>query len=313
MIHVKNLCKKYSSFEALKDISFDVEKGEVVGFLGPNGAGKTTTMRILTGYLPMTSGKVEIDGLDVYEESLKVRSKIGYLPETTPLYMDMTVKEYVSYIAELKKISKEERKEQVKKAMNDCGVGHIKDKLIKTLSKGFKQRVGIAQALVGNPEVLILDEPTIGLDPNQIVEIRNLIKDLGKEKTVILSTHILQEVSATCNKVIIISEGKIVAIDSPENLTSRLSGGMRVDITVKGPESEIRTCLEGLDAIKEVKEAGQEGGIATLRVFAKEGQDPREVIASAVVRNGWGLKEMRREAVNLEEIFMKLTKDDKKS
>ncbi|MBU1167677.1 ABC transporter ATP-binding protein [Patescibacteria group bacterium] len=307
MIKVKNLTKKYQNSKALQDVSFEVAKGEVVGFLGPNGAGKTTTMRILTGFLPMTSGQATIDGLDVFKDSLKIREKIGYLPETTPLYPEMSILEFLNFIAELKKVPREKRQEDVSRSLDKCDLEDVKNKIIKTLSKGYRQRVGIAQALLGNPDVLILDEPTIGLDPKQIIQIRKLIKNLGREKTIILSTHILQEVSAVCDKVIIINEGKTVAIDTPENLTSKFSGGMIVNITVKGNAEQVKNCLSGLENIKEVNIKNQTEGKVQLEVKSKGKSDSREIIASAIVRNGWGLLEISQEKMGLEEIFVKLT------
>lgn len=310
MIKVKNLAKKYNNFEALRGVSFEIKKGEIVGFLGPNGAGKTTTMRILTGYMPMTAGEATVDGLDVFEDSLKVRQKIGYLPETTALYMDMTVAEYLRFMAELKKVPRQDIKKEIDSACGKCGLEKVKDVIIKTLSKGYKQRVGIAQAILGNPDVVILDEPTIGLDPNQIVEIRNLIKELGKTTTVILSTHILQEVSATCDKVIIINEGRIVAVDTPENLTNSMSGGMRVTIAVRGKEEDVLECLNGLDDVEKATKLSAKKGVVLVDVDAKKDADPRETIAAAIVRNEWGLLSMEKKSVDLEQIFMKLTGDE---
>lgn len=310
MIKVKNLAKKYNNFEALRGVSFEIKKGEIVGFLGPNGAGKTTTMRILTGYMPMTAGEATVDGLDVFEDSLKVRQKIGYLPETTALYMDMTVAEYLRFMAELKKVPRQDIKKEIDSACGKCGLEKVKDVIIKTLSKGYKQRVGIAQAILGSPDVVILDEPTIGLDPNQIVEIRNLIKELGKTTTVILSTHILQEVSATCDKVIIINEGKIVAVDTPENLTSSMSGGMRVTVAIRGKETDVIECLDGLDDVEKATKLSSKKGVVLVEVDAKKDADPREKIAAAIVRNEWGLLSMEKKSVDLEQIFMKLTGDE---
>lgn len=309
MISVKNLSKKFNKQEVLRNVSFEINKGEVVGFLGPNGAGKTTTMRILTGFIPMTSGLAKIDNLDVFEDSLKIRKKVGYLPETTPLYQDMTVNEYLKFIAEIKQVAKEKREEQITSCKQKCGLTEVEDKLIKTLSKGYKQRVGIAQALIGEPEVLILDEPTIGLDPKQIIEIRNLIKNLGKSKTVILSTHIMQEVSAVCDKVIIINEGRIVATDTPENLTSSLAGGMKVKLLVKGPAAEISRCLSSLDSVKKAEVISEKKDGVTIKIESEKNNDPRQVVASAIIRNNWGLLEMTQESMNLEDIFLKLTKN----
>lgn len=310
MIKVKNLTKKYSNFEALRGVTFEVGKGEIVGFLGPNGAGKTSTMRILTGYMPMTSGEVTVDGLDVFEDSLAVRKKIGYLPETTALYPDMTVKEYLDFVCDLKNIAKADRVDQIERVNKKCGLGDVQDALIKTLSKGYKQRVGIAQAILGDPDVVVLDEPTIGLDPNQIIEIRNLIKELGKDTTVILSTHILQEVSATCDKVVIINEGRVVAVDTPDNLTSSSASGMRVEISVKGPASDVLECIRGLDDIESARQLSDKNGIVSIQADAKLNKDPRETMANAVVKNSWGLLEMQKKTVDLEQIFTKLTSEE---
>lgn len=311
MIKVKNLTKKFQQFTAVDNASFEVNSGEIVGFLGPNGAGKTTTMRILAGFIPMTSGEVTVENFDVFEDSLKIREMIGYLPETTPLYPDMIVLEYLNFMAELKKVKQEDRETQLNKIVDKCGLNEVKDDLIKNLSKGYKQRVGLAQALIGEPKVLILDEPTIGLDPKQILEIRKLIKELGKEKTIILSTHILQEVSAVCDKVVIINKGKIVATDTPDNLTKRLSGGMVVNITVRAGSEEVVRCLTNLEKIEKVEKVSSQGVENVFRVHAAEKVDPREIIASAIVRNGWGLLEMSKEKIGLEEIFIKLTGDKK--
>lgn len=311
MINVSNLTKEYSGHKALDNVSFKIKKGEIVGLLGPNGAGKTTTMRIMTGFLPMTDGSVVIDGVDVYEDSLKARESLGYLPESTPLYPQMKVKEYLAFIADLKHLSKEEKKKQIPEVAVKCGLEDKMSVLIKFLSKGYKQRVGIAQALLGDPKLVILDEPTIGLDPNQIVEIRKLIKELGKTKTIILSTHILQEVSAVCTKVIIMNEGTVVAVDTPENLTKGATG-VQFTISVKGPASDVFECISGLEKVERVIEVSNKEGVATFKVNAKNKQDPREVISNAVVKNGWSLLEMRKEEVDLEHIFMKMTKDAKK-
>lgn len=310
MIKVENITKKYPGFTALEDVSFQIKKGEIVGLLGPNGAGKTTTMRIIAGFLPMTDGTVTIDGVDVFDDSLKAREGLGYLPENTPLYPQMKVREYLNFIADLKHISKKEKKDQISDVIEKCGLQAKKETLIKFLSKGYKQRVGIAQALLGDPKLIILDEPTIGLDPNQIVEIRKLIKELGKSKTIILSTHILQEVSAVCTKVIIINGGKVIAVDSPENLTKGATGVQFV-ISVKGAAEEVFECISGLKKVERVIEVSNKEGVVTLKVNAKDKEDPRELISNAVIKNGWSLLEMRKESVDLEHIFMRMTKDAK--
>ena len=308
MIEISKLTKKYGDKAAIKDVSFNINKGEVVGFLGPNGAGKTTTMRILTGYIPPTSGEVRIGGLDVFDDSLAVRKKLGYLPENTPLYLDMDVEVFLKYIAALKKVTKDKQSSHIRKIMKICGVDNVSQSTIKTLSKGYRQRVGIAQALIGDPEFLVLDEPTIGLDPKQIIEIRELIKSLGEDKTIILSTHILPEVSVTCTRVVIISEGKIVAEDTPDKLENRLSGVAKVLLTVKGPDEAIKSTLQNVAGVKEVNiKKTQSGDLVDLEVASKRKADIRSELAQAVVQNNWNLLEMRREVLGLEEIFLKLT------
>lgn len=309
MIKVQNLTKSFANVKALDGVSFEVSKGEVIGFLGPNGAGKTTTMRILTGFFPPTSGKVEIAGFDIFEDSLEVRKRIGYLPENTPLYQDMEVYAFLRYIAELKDVEPEKKNEHIKAIMNRCGLLHMKDEVISRLSKGYKQRVGLAQALIGDPEVLILDEPTIGLDPKQIIEIRNLIKELGKEKTIILSTHILPEVAVTCTRVIIINEGKIVAEDTPDNLENKVSGVAKVIVTVRGGNPDlIKTRLQGISGVSNVTVLKNHAGLTDLGVQSEKDVDARDKISQIVVQNNWGLIEMHRETMGLEEIFLKLTK-----
>lgn len=308
MIEVKDLTKKYGSFQALDKVSFKVEKGEVIGFLGPNGAGKTTTMRILTGYFPPTSGVVEIGGYNILEDSLAIRKMIGYLPENNPIYLDMDVEDFLKFIASLKNVAKEKKSNHLKKIIEICGLEEVKRSRIKSLSKGYKQRVGIAQALIGDPEYLIMDEPTIGLDPKQIIEIRELIKNLGKEKTIILSTHILPEVSVTCSRVIIISRGKIVAEDTPDNLENKVSGVAKVLLTVKGPGDSIKTILTGIDGVMNVNILKMhQGDLIDLEVESQKNIDIRSKLAQVVVGNNWHLLEMRREVLGLEEIFLKLT------
>ncbi len=311
MIKVENLTKTYADFKALDGVSFEVQKGEVIGFLGPNGAGKTTTMRILTGFFPPTSGRVEIDGFDVFSDSLEVRKRIGYLPENTPLYQDMEVYSFLRYIAELKDVEPEKKNQHIKNIMIRCGIEHMKNEIISRLSKGYKQRVGLAQALIGDPKVLILDEPTIGLDPKQIIEIRNLIKELGKEKTIILSTHILPEVAVTCSRVIIINDGKIVAEDTPENLENKVSGVAKVIVTVRGGNPDlIKTRLQGIKGVSNVTVLKNNAGLTDLSVQSEKDVDTRDKISQIVVQNNWGLIEMHRETLGLEEIFLKLTKKE---
>ncbi len=301
MIETNGLTKYYGDRAAIKDVSFRVARGEVLGFLGPNGAGKTTTMRILTSFMPASEGTARVAGYDVFQDSLEVRRRIGYLPETVPLYTDMTARGYLDYVASLRAVP--HRQNRVAEVMESCGVTDRADILIAKLSKGYKQRVGIAQALVHDPEVLILDEPTIGLDPRQIVEVRELIKELGETRTVILSTHILSEVSQICERVIIINEGHIVASDTPENLTAMLEGASRIHLRVADPTDGIPETLVRLEGVSSVIPTAK--GAYDLQ--CTKGTELRPAIAELVVRNGWGLLEMRAVEMSLEEIFMKLT------
>lgn len=309
MVKVENLTKRYGNVTAISNLNFEIEKGEIVGFLGPNGAGKSTTMRILTGYIPPSKGRVEIMGHDVLEDSLEARKKIGYLPENAPLYLDMTVTGLLKYCAELKGVEKEKRTEQIEKIINETGLQEVKNKIIKTLSKGYRQRVSLAQALIGDPEFLILDEPTITLDPKQVTEIRKLIKELGKSRTIILSTHILSEVSAICDRVIIISKGKIVASDTPENLTSGTGSIEKVVVKIKGPTGEVLSHLQGISDVNKASEKEKiEDNIAVFEVESDKGKDLSKIIAREVIGRGWDLLELKKEAMELEDVFLKLTK-----
>lgn len=301
MIDVEHITKQYGEFTALRDVSFRVGKGEVVGFLGPNGAGKTTTMRILTGFMPPTSGTARIAGHDVFYDSLEARRKIGYLPETVPLYTEMTVRGYLEYMARLRGVKS--RKASVDKALEATRLEERADTIIAKLSKGYRQRVGLAQALVHDPAVLVLDEPTIGLDPKQILEVRELIRELGKDHTVILSTHILPEVSQICTRVIIINEGSIVAEDSPENLTALISGGEKLFIDVDAASDQVLKVLRRMPHVVTVEPGRQRGYEVTCAV----GTDCRAEVARQIVNNGWGLLEMRPVGLSLEEVFLKLT------
>ncbi len=303
MIKATNLVKKYDKFTALSGVSFEVNKGEIVGFLGPNGAGKTTVMRILTGFMPATEGVVEIDGKDLFEYMDDIKGRIGYLPENNPLYLDMDVWSYLDFLAQLKKVKKAERKAHLERIIGRCGLAGVKKKIIKNLSKGFRQRVGLAGALIGNPEILILDEPTIGLDPRQVVEIRNLIKEFGKDHTVFLSSHILSEVEAVCTRVIIINKGKIVATDTPEKLTSTLSGLERVMLKIRGDINEAERLVKNISGVKSVHQ--DNGGIT---IESGKGTDVREQVAKTIVNRGFGLLELKKETLELEDIFLKLTK-----
>lgn len=309
MIEIKNLTKKIGSSVILNDISFSVKKGEILGFLGPNGAGKTTTMKIITSFWEPTGGNVEIDGLDVREKSLEIRKKIGYLPETVPLYDDMRVYEYLKFIAEVRGLAKDKVKERIKEVVKACGLSKVARQPIEELSKGYRQRVGLAQAIMHNPEILILDEPTTGLDPNQIVEIRNLIKELGKEKTVILSTHILGEASATCDRVIIINNGKIAAEGTPEELAAKAGGQEIIYVKIKGDKEKIESALKEMENVEKVEFKDKESDdIFGFEIKPKQGVDLRENLSLAVMHNGWSILEFNKKSVSLEDVFRELTK-----
>lgn len=314
MIQVDSLTKSYGSAPAVRGISFSVPRGEVLGFLGPNGAGKTTTMRILTGYLPADSGSVRMAGYDVGTQSLEVRRRLGYLPESAPLYEDMGVIDYLDYAAEMRGYQRAERTKRLRRVIDLCGLGNVVAKSIGELSKGYRQRVGLAQAILHDPDILILDEPTSGLDPNQIVEIRDLIRTLGREKTVILSTHILPEVKATCTRVMIIADGRLVADDTPEGLETRASGGAGVVATFRGPGAEIEGTLSG-DALPGVRRflGTPAPGLLSWRFEVPAGGD-RNAAAEEVFRlaaaRGWTLTELRHDSASLEEVFRRLTSGD---
>jgi ABC-2 type transport system ATP-binding protein len=310
-IAVRNLTKLYDGQAAVNDISFDVSTGEILGFLGPNGAGKTTTMKIITCFMPPNSGTVEVDGLNISDHSLEVRKKIGYLPELNPLYMDMNVLDYLAYSAELHGITGAPAQQRIREMVGVCGLEEVRHKDIGELSKGYRQRVGLAQAMIHDPDVLILDEPTSGLDPNQIVEIRNLIRQLGRAKTVILSTHILSEVQATCDRVIIINEGKIVANGSPDQLQRQFHGGEGLTVemksSVKDPLEEITPKLRILAYVNNVTLSSHEGQITRFDINVDRGQDVREAVFRLAVSEGWVILEMNRKITSLEEVFHKLT------
>jgi ABC-2 type transport system ATP-binding protein len=308
VIRVEHLTKNYGTRIAVADITFDVGRGEVLGFLGPNGAGKTTTMRILTGYLPMSGGRAEVAGFDVATQSLQARANIGYLPETVPLYPDMSVRSYLDFMGKIKHAR--DRKREVERAMEKARIAHRANDQIGKLSKGLRQRVGLAQALIGDPPVLILDEPTSGLDPKQIIETRNLIKSLGGEHTVILSTHILPEVSATCQRVLIINDGEIAAEDTPDNLTRRLRGSDTLELEVRGPREAVVGQIRGLPHVMDVTVNGGADGTNTYTVACALGHDLREQLAATVVGQGWGLLELRPVRLSLEEIFLEITTEE---
>ena len=311
MIEVQNLTKTFGDRTAVDHISFTVNKGEILGFLGPNGAGKTTTMRILTGFLPATSGTAKIGGFDVFDDSIEVRRRIGYLPETPPLYTDMTVGEYLDFVTRIKNVPAEKRASRIEDALEKTNITDKRDELIKRLSRGYKQRVGIAQALVHDPDVIILDEPTVGLDPKQIIEVRHLIKGLAGNHTIILSTHILPEVSMTCDRVVIINRGKIAAVDTPANLTTQLKGAQHVRFEARADEAALRGAMQEIPGISNVViEPVGSSGVLAVTVESAAGQDARSEIAAKIVGKGWPLLELRGVSLSLEEIFLQLTTDD---
>ncbi len=310
MIEVKNLVKRYGKNTAVNDISFTVNDGEILGFLGPNGAGKTTTMNILTGYLSSTSGQVIINGHDILDEPNEAKRHIGYLPEHPPLYKDMTVEEYLNFIYDLKKV-KLKRYDHLKEICELVKIDNVYGRMIKHLSKGYQQRVGVAQALIGNPEVLILDEPTVGLDPRQIIEIRNLIKQLGKNHTVIFSTHILSEVQAVCERILVINKGDIVADDTPDELSARLSNETKRLVRIAGPQDQILSAIRKIEGVTDVTLQGiKERGTADFLVESKEGVDIRIPLFEVLRENDWPLMGLKSTELNLEDIFIKLTADE---
>jgi ABC-2 type transport system ATP-binding protein len=311
LIEVQDLTKAFGAVTAVDHISFSVKKGEILGFLGPNGAGKTTTMRILTGYLPATSGTASVAGFDVFDDSMEVRRRIGYLPENPPLYTDMSVEAYLDFVARIKNVPAEKRQARIDDALEKTSITDKRHELIKRLSRGYKQRVGLAQALVHDPDVIILDEPTVGLDPKQIIEVRKLIKGLAGSHTIILSTHILPEVGMTCSRVVIINRGKIVAVDTPENLTMQLKGGERVRVQVQAPEKPLRDLLMHIPGVQrvETEPTGAPGRLA-VTVEAAEGKDVRSEVAAKIVGQGYALYELRGVNLSLEEIFLQLTAED---
>ena len=310
-IAVRNLVKKYGETAAIDDISFDVKTGEILGFLGPNGAGKTTTMKIITCYMPPTSGTVEVDGLDTGAASLEVRRKIGYLPEMNPLYLDMNVIDYLEYSAQLHGLRGGAMQHRIKEMAHVCGLEDVRHKDIGELSKGYRQRVGLAQSMIHDPEVLIMDEPTSGLDPNQIAEIRALIRQLGRAKTVILSTHILSEVQATCDRVLIIHEGKIVADGTPAQLQHDFQGADTITLELKtagaDPLNAVAPKIRSVGAVTGVTLLGEADGHSTFEIHADKGTDVREALFRTAVAEGWVVLEMHRRVTTLEEVFHKLT------
>lgn len=313
MIEVQSLTKRYGPVTAVSDVTFRVEAGEILGFLGPNGAGKTTTMRIITGYMPASEGTVVVAGHDVFEKPIEAKRRTGYLPETPPLYPDMTVREYLNFVARIKGVPRREITSRVDDVMRKTWVADMANRHCVKLSKGYKQRVGLAQAIIHNPDVLVLDEPTAGLDPKQIIETRQLIRELGGSHTIVLSTHILPEVSQTCQRVVIISKGRVVAVDTPDNLTARLAGSQTMFLQVAGPDADVQTTLSMLPGVTRVAATVGRDGTLDVEVDGEAGRDIRRDLAAAVVGRGWGLLELRPMRLSLEDIFLSLTTEDQEA
>jgi len=310
VIEVQHLTKRYGPVTAVDDVSFSVQRGEILGFLGPNGAGKTTTMRVLTGYMPPTDGKAVVAGYDVFEQPIEAKRRTGYLPETPPLYPDMTVRDYLSFVSRIKGVPRAERTARVNEMMEKTRIADVANRHCGKLSKGYRQRVGLAQALMHNPEVLILDEPTAGLDPKQIIETRQLIKALAGDHTIILSTHILPEVSQTCQRVVIINRGKVVAVDTPDNLTSRLQGSETMYLQVDAAGADVASVLQRVSGVTRVAVTDTKQQIVGYEVDSEAGRDVRRELAAAIVGRGWGLLEMRPMRLSLEEIFLHVTTEE---
>jgi ABC-2 type transport system ATP-binding protein len=310
VIEVQHLTKRYGRVTAVEDVSFRVERGEILGFLGPNGAGKTTTMRILTGYMPATEGKAIVAGFDVFDEPVEAKRRTGYLPETPPLYPDMTVAEYLSFVAKIKGVPAAGRTDRIRTVMERTRIADMANRQCAKLSKGYRQRVGLAQAIIHNPDVLILDEPTAGLDPKQIIETRQLIKELAGDHTIILSTHILPEVSQTCQRVVIINKGHVVAVDTPDALTARLRGSETMYVQVDAGAADAAAALGRVPGVTRVVESDRRGTAIGYEVESQHGQDVRRELARSIVNSGWGLLELRPMRMSLEEIFLSLTTDE---
>ncbi|CRZ33380.1 ABC-2 type transport system ATP-binding protein [Herbinix hemicellulosilytica] len=311
MIEVKNLVKRYGNHTAVNDLSFTVNRGQILGFLGPNGAGKTTTMNIITGYISATEGTVTVNGIDVFEEPEEVKKMIGYLPEFPPLYPDLTVWEYLNFVADIKKVKKSARRQMVNDVMEATKIADMRNRLIKHLSKGYKQRVGLAQAIMGYPEVIILDEPTVGLDPKQIIEIRDLIRDLSKNHTVILSSHIMQEVNAVCDSVMIIDKGRLILQDKPENLSLHFGSTGGLKLVIKGNKNDVLNELKKIGRITKIEEKESlEEGTVSFTVYCKEDDDIREEVFYSMSKNNTPILEMQSIRMSLEDIFIKVTQDD---
>jgi ABC-2 type transport system ATP-binding protein len=312
MIEIQNLTKRYGQIKAVNDLNFTVEKGEILGFLGPNGAGKSTTMNIITGYLPSSEGTVKVCGYDIMDNPKEVKKRIGYLPEQPPVYMDMTVRDYLSFVADLKMVDKNNKKSQLSDIMELVKIGDHRNRLIKNLSKGYKQRVGLAQALVGSPEVLILDEPTVGLDPKQIIEIRKLIKALGKEHTIILSSHILPEVSAVCERVVIINKGEIAAIDTPENLSKGFGTASKLLATIAGPKNSIVSAIKEIYGVKYVEPGiDKDKELLSYVIESDKEVDIRKPLFFAMARLGYPIIELKSLDMTLEDIFLQIVTQEK--
>jgi gliding motility-associated transport system ATP-binding protein len=310
MIEVQNLTKRYGPVTAVDDVTFRAEPGEILGFLGPNGAGKTTTMRVITGYMPASEGKVTVAGYDVFEQPIEAKRRTGYLPETPPLYPDMTVREYLLFVARIKGIPRREVSGRVDEAMKRTWVADMANRHCAKLSKGYRQRVGLAQSIIHNPDVLVLDEPTAGLDPKQIIESRQLIRELGGTHTIILSTHILPEVSQTCQRVVIINKGKVVAVDTPSNLTARLRGSETMFLQIAGPQDEVSAALSAVPGVSRVAATTSREGLVEVEVDSEKGRDVRRDLAAVVVGRGLGLLELRPMRISLEDVFLSLTTEE---
>ena len=310
MIEVQHLTKRYGRVTAVDDVSFRVERGEILGFLGPNGAGKTTTMRILTGYIPATEGKAIVAGFDVFDQPIEAKRRTGYLPETPPLYPDMSVAEYLNFVASIKGVPANEKRQRIQQVMIKTRIDDVANRLCSKLSKGYRQRVGLAQSIIHNPDVLILDEPTAGLDPKQIIETRQLIKELAGDHTIILSTHILPEVSQTCQRVVIINKGRVVAVDTPDNLTARLRGSETMYIQIDANGLDASGALRRVPGVTRVVESDRREPAVGYEVESERGHDVRRELARIVVSSGWGLLELRPMRISLEDIFLSLTTDE---
>ena len=310
MIEVQHLTKRYGRVTAVDDVSFKVERGEILGFLGPNGAGKTTTMRILTGYMPATEGKAIVAGFDVFDQPIEAKRRTGYLPETPPLYPDMSVSEYLDFVAKIKGVPSADRRARVQYVMERTRIADMANRLCGKLSKGYRQRVGLAQALIHNPDVLILDEPTAGLDPKQIIETRELIKELAGDHTIILSTHILPEVAQTCQRVVIINKGHVVAVDTPDNLTARLRGSETMYLQIDPSGADAAASITRVPGVTKVVESDRRDGMVGYEVDSESGRDIRRDLARTVVSSGWGLLELRPMRMSLEDVFLSLTTEE---